>query len=797
MRTPRSISLFPAALALAIAPQLTAQTWVEAGDAGSTLATAQAAYGVDQFNLFTGIAGSLQGDVDLYVLQITDPATFTALGVNNPNQSLYLFDEQGRGITGSEDMAVGNPTPSLTGVSIPGPGRYYLAVAPQGIRPVSALGTMWPSGFVGESKPLGAGGREPLSGWTGSSIVSGNYGISFAPLSVRRVLRQVQLPGDHHLSENPNVQGSVGTTAYWPTSGGRFQILYEASELLAAGITGPISLNRLTFRAEDGEVNQGGIAWPYQVTFTATSLTAATMTTSFTTNLGNATTTWLSSTSSTTTCGQSTGATPNNGALELGGATFVFTPYDPTGPRPNLLIDVQLQPATVPAGAVMVAMQDTAGTNLHGRGLVAGSPSATSGTFANPLVMSLEYAPLSGSSAPSLDTVVLNPARNERFGAACGGDPASFYEALLPGQAFDLNGITLTPDNPAAPTRYTVTRGAFPFSTQQLNAAPDSAGDDAVVTRPLGFTFRYPGGSATSIGACTNGYLWLDGTTANADFSPTTIEFLGQTGNLPARLSPCWYDFHCGRNTGIPNSGLHVRTDTSGGPGNAICYITWRQVGVFNSVVQSGTCVHDMQCVLRESTGVVEFRYLSMPRYCANTGTQADIVPALVGFTRGFRNGAPSVDPQTRDLSIEMPFTTGADTTGQIGLTCVTGSPSSTTPYGGRLWAGQQASWRVDNVPAGTLLGVQLLSLETSQPGLQLPTITAPGCMLSTGANVVLWEVHTFPAASVTGTAALTVPAGVEGARLTAQYVVLGGLFGAPDLVTMTSHALLQSVGRQ
>jgi hypothetical protein len=428
--------------------------------------------------------------------------------------------------------------------------------------------------------------------------------------------------------------------------------------------------------------------------------------------------------------------------------------------------------------------------------LFANSNNATTGTFTNPLAIALEYEPNAGTTVPPLDPV-LRPARNERIGAACGGDPASFYEAFLAGQAFDLDGLTLTPDSPVAPTRYTVTRGAAPFSGLQVNAAADSTADDGVVTKSLGFTFAYPGGSTSSIVACTNGYVWLNGVSTFADFSPSTAEFLGVIGGLPARLAPFWYDFHCGRNPGIPQSGLHVRTDTSGGPGNAVCYITWYRVGVFGSTTQSGTAVHDLQCVLHQATGVVEFRYGSMPRYCANTGTQLDIVPAMVGFSRGFHNSAPSADPQTRDLSIEVPFSTGLGNTGNIGITCVTGSPSSSTPYGGRLWPGQQAWWRIDNIPAGTLLGVQLLSLEQTQPGLQIPTITAPGCLLSTGINAVLWEVHTLPPASLTTTSSLAVPGGALGARLTAQYVVLDGLFGGSALVTKTSPALVQTVGRQ
>jgi hypothetical protein len=791
----RSRSLAGAAFALALSPNLLAQIWTESGDAGATLATAQAVYGNAGFPPFSEIQGSIQGDVDLYLLHIEDAVGFSATSTG-PDLSLYLFDEQGRAIAGCENFVAGNPSATLTNAFVPGPGRYFLAVAAAGVRPVSALGAMWATGFIGEAKPLGIGGRETLTGWTGTSTISGNYLVDFPVQTAMKVLKQAQLPYDHHLSENPNVQGSLGTSAYFPTTGGRFQILYEAPEFWAEGINYPINPCRVRFRGEDGEVNLGGVSWNYTATFAATSLGANTLSSSFATNLASGTTTIIASTTSTARAGAAIGSTPNNPCLTLEGPSLALTAFDPTGPRPNLLIDVVLQPATVPTGRSMVPLQDANTAGTFRKGLVASSPAATTGTFAAPLVMALEYTAFGGPNSAGPE-VLLQPARNERIGNACGGTPASFYEAFLTGQAFDLGGFTLTPDNAAAPTRYTVTRGAFPFNTAPVNAAPNSTLDDGLVVHGLGFNFRYPGGSTPFITACTNGFLWLDNVTTNSDFTPTVAEFLGQTGNLPARFAPCWYDLHCGRNTGIPNSGLHVKTDTSGGPGHAVCYVTWRQVGVFNQVAQSGHCVYDMQCVLREDTGVVEFRYLNMPRFCAHASSGTDLVPALVGFTPGYRNGAPAADPQNRDLSLEMPFTTGMDSVDNLSLTPLTTWPSGATAYGGRLVNGAAVRWRTDNIPAGTLLGVHLLSLESSRPGLQIPTITAPGCVLSTGLNVVLWDVNVLPGNSVTTSTVFQLPFGVVGAELHSQYVVLGGLFGAPDLVTMTSHGLKQTVGHQ
>ena len=36
-----------------------------------------------------------------------------------------------------------------------------------------------------------------------------------------------------------------------------------------------------------------------------------------------------------------------------------------------------------------------------------------------------------------------------------------------------------------------------------------------------------------------------------------------------------------------------------------------------------------------------------------------------------------------------------------------------------------------------------------------------------------------------------------DGAKIYAQYVVLGGLFGAPDLITVASNGLVHTIGRR
>jgi hypothetical protein len=130
-----------------------------------------------------------------------------------------------------------------------------------------------------------------------------------------------------------------------------------------------------------------------------------------------------------------------------------------------------------------------------------------------------------------------------------------------------------------------------------------------------------------------------------------------------------------------------------------------------------------------------------------------------------------------------------------MGLRAV--SSDSNGVAGARLFPGASVKWDVAGVPPGSLLGVQLIDFAATRPGLQLPTITAPGTMLSTTAAALLWEVDVLPTATQAGSVPLVVPTGADGAQIYAQYVVLGGLFGAPDLITVASNALQHTVGRR
>jgi hypothetical protein len=611
--------------------------------------------------------------------------------------------------------------------------------------------------------------------------------------------QQLVLPDNHYLMESATQLGCTGSTAYWTaTTGSRFQILYEASHFTGkAGVTGPIVLSKIRFRGEDGEPNLGGQVYANAIiSVGSTSLTAATMTNTYATNVAAATSTMSAPITTNVTVAPSLGSVPNNYCIEIDVLTQAVV-FDPLSTQPNLLIDVTLP--TAPSNAAPLALipiQDTVatGAGVRGRGLTSSNPAAVTGALsATPPVVGLEFLGAGGFANPT-------PARNERYGAGCGGAASSFYETFQNGQAFDLVGLTLTPDNPTAPSFYIVSNGAQPFDATKINATANSSTDDALVTHQLGFTFAYPGGTTTTIKPSTNGFVWLSATPTGSPFTTLTADFLGSTTTNLARFCLYWTDLNGLRNTPVqPLAGLHVLTDTSGGAGNAVCYVTWFDTGLFRTVSGTGVGGHALlrfQCVLHEATGVVEFRYWSMPPFVASSSTTANTHGVLVGFSRGRIGTAPSVDPQSRDLSLETPLVTAIEgTAGNMGQTCTTTPDAGGASYGGRIFGGQTATYGAVNVPAGSLLAAQLFDVVPVRPGVQLPGIVAPGCMLSVSAGAYLWELFLTPGSTITGTVPVTFPHGLEGIDLYSQVVVLGGLFGGPDLITASSSALKQTIG--
>ncbi len=181
--------------ALLSAPAL-ATPWVEVGDAGDTIATAQGT-----LQPVTSISGSLFGSqngpfaydlVDLYKIAVGAPTYLnitTAPGtapdaINDP--VLYLFDSMGMALVMNDDDGV-NGTQSTIGALGPIylPGNYYIAVTFAGVEPLSAAGAslfdVFGSFLAISSDPLSTWGGAPL---TTNFDVPGGYQLTLTTIPV-------------------------------------------------------------------------------------------------------------------------------------------------------------------------------------------------------------------------------------------------------------------------------------------------------------------------------------------------------------------------------------------------------------------------------------------------------------------------------------------------------------------------------------------------------------------------------------------------------------------------------------
>ena len=630
------------------------------------------------------------------------------------------------------------------------------------------------------------------------------------------------LPDNHHLGESATQLQSGGSTNWWGTTAGgrRMMVLYDASHFTSKAAVGAgLTITHLRFRGEDAERNTGGQVYStvsvslYKTTLNSANMATNGSTTVFATNLTPTvgTTSLLGATSiPAVVVAPSLGTGPNNWMIDLdltGVPMAVFDPLNDGLGEVNLLVDISWTgyangPSVPPSATTisMIATQDTSahGAGIRGRGIYAATPGAATGTASSsPPVIGVEFVGGGGYAT-------LIPATTEYIGASCGGSASSFHQLFVQNQPFDLanTGMTLIPDVAGAPTRYIVTAGAPPVDTTQLNPAPNSTGDDSTLAAtPLGFTFLYPGGSTPSIRPTTNGAVWMDIAMSAADSSPTLLEWLGNTSTSPytVRFAPFWHDFHAGENTTTHfNSGLHVRT--VGVSPNQACYVTWFNVGEFNTVAGGGQSVSTMQCVFFESSNVVEFRYGAMDMN--HGGSVGSAVNGITGFTRGRLGGVNSVDPQSRDLSHELPFATGPEIAGNVSLSAVSVPLPAGPVYGARMFGGQTLVFGVGNVPpAPNAAGLINLDLVATMPGFQFAGITAPGCMISTGIPPLILGWETFLAgpaggspSSFSGTLGLNVQHAWLGATITGQAIGLD-LSGGPDLVVWASNTTKWVVG--
>lgn len=160
--------------------------WVEVGDAGSDVPSAQVPLRPIGVTSLGSISGSLAFGFgvsdyeDLYYFSVLDPGSFSiAPSFATFNPVLYLFNltvnNEALGLLANDDMSEESNLPRLvsmsddgTGVMVTQPGDYLLAITGAGRYPVSRTGPIFNLASPLEiSGPDGPGGLNPLEGWAG------------------------------------------------------------------------------------------------------------------------------------------------------------------------------------------------------------------------------------------------------------------------------------------------------------------------------------------------------------------------------------------------------------------------------------------------------------------------------------------------------------------------------------------------------------------------------------------------------------------------------------------------------
>jgi hypothetical protein len=568
------------------------------------------------------------------------------------------------------------------------------------------------------------------------------------------------------MPDNCNLFGPTVSTSTWRSTAGRFQLAYDSSNFTNAGVTGPVLITRLRFRARDGQPDLGGnVFGTVTVEVGQCAVDHAVMSTTFASNRGP-----MGAPGSTSVAvGPSLGGVPNDYPIDIDlvaiGASYL---YDPTTGN-DVLFDITFNAPTPSTNLVTLAAGSGTVSSARGRMCTTSSPASATGGLLAPPVVQVSFSGTGGYTT--------EPAAHiERIGHCCGATFQSFYQDFQTSEAFDLanTSITMTPNSVTAPTGYAVTAGTTPVDFTKLNPTPNSTADSALVSHPLGFSFPYMSGTTTAIGATTKGYVWLDPAMTLVDATPAVAELIGSAAAQTARVAPLWFNFNCGRNTTThPNAGLHVMTDTSGGPGNAVCYVTWYKVGLTITTAVGGTSVNDIQCVFREATGEIEMRFGAMQFGPGSLG--------ITGFSPGRIGTVASFHPGPRDLSAELPLVTGPDS-GAHGLSH--GTSTMMRPV-----AGTSITFQSYNQPASAVLGLMVLDTAATTPSVHVPGLFEPGCGFSLSSTFLISEVVLSPTGTWTSQPLLIQPAWM-GQQLFSQWFTADANF-----VLSSSNALRLTVG--
>lgn len=167
-------------------------------------------------------------------------------------------------------------------------------------------------------------------------------------------------------------------------------------------------------------------------------------------------------------------------------------------------------------------------------------------------------------------------------------------------------GGTYAGNGRPCPFNYTVGGACSAFENIASTGTPLQIQGETGVSIPIGFTFRFYGVDASTVGVSANGYLSFGlnlGAAANASFPNSALP--------NALIAPFWDDL-------APESAGSIRYETRGVAGARRTIVQWTSVPRFLSTVPN-----TFQVVLYETSNCIEFRYESTdPAATASRGLE-------------------------------------------------------------------------------------------------------------------------------------------------------------------------------
>jgi len=366
-----------------------------------------------------------------------------------------------------------------------------------------------------------------------------------------------------------------------------------------------------------------------------------------------------------------------------------------------------------------------------------GSNSSRLSNWLDPLGTGQLTLDTSGSGDAAVITVI---------GNGCGGTAVTCDEAFYETPGFDLANSSFTLDFDG--TAYSLVAGQgswIPPSGGVINLS-----DDQEVLRSVPFALPYPGGTTTSLYVCSNGFI---STASNGNaWNPSVSDFLQDA----TRWCPMWHDLSPNQNG---SGDVHYNSNTQR------VVITWDGVEYYNS---NATARFQIQFW---ANGDVHYIYQSV----ASGGNDY-----LVGFSLG--NGA--TDPGSMDIS--------ANLNGSVSVcNSTSGTPNCTLNSTTRPILGTTVNLVTTNVPAGTVGGLSILSLNAIPGGIDLTFLGMPGCRVYQDLTVV----DNLAVFGGTGFRLLTIPSATNliGTQVYNQSVVFALNINPANMVT--SNGLELKIG--